>query len=334
MAASFDVFGFGNALVDIVIQVDDSHILDFGLKKGNFHIVEGGRMKEILKELDGKERKIVPAGSCANTIFALSSLGADVVLCGKVGNDPHGKLYEEVVLKDSIRSRLKKCPVNPTGLVINLVTPDGERTFAVNLGASVTIQKEEIEDVIDDLASSSIFHTEGYVLENPALRRATLHLIEAAKSKGVRVSLDLSDPGVIERNLSEMKSIVERHADIVFLNEREASVFTGGMDPESAVLDISKACDIAVVKLGENGSLVKRKDSASVVRIEAVRAKAVDTTGAGDFYAAGFLYGLSRNKDLATCGKIGSIIAAKVVQQMGARPPAGMRCLPGLKGLL
>ncbi len=331
---AFDVFGFGNALVDIVIQVEDSHVEGFGLKKGHFHLVEDSRMNDILKSLDGRERKIVPAGSCANTIFALSSLGADVVLCGKVGDDPHGKLYEEVVLRDSVRSRLKKSSVSPTGLVINLVTPDGERTFAVNLGASVTVQKEDLSDVSDDLAASRIFHTEGYVLEDPALRKSTLHLMDVAKARGVMISLDLSDPGVIERNLSEMKGIVEKYADIVFLNEHEASVFTGGMDPESALLEISKACDIAVVKLGENGSLVKRKDSASVVRIEAVRAKAVDTTGAGDFYAAGFLYGLSRNRDIATCGRIGSIIAAKVVQQMGARPPVGLGRLPELDGLL
>ncbi len=140
-------------------------------------------------------------------------------------------------------------------------------------------------------------HTEAYILESPVLRESALHLIRKAKKKGVRISLDLSDPGVIERNLEDLKKTVKDHADIVFFNEDEARIFTG-LGPEDAIKEISKMCDIAVVKLGRRGSLIKSKGSDEIVRIDAIEADAVDTTGAGDFYAAGFLYGLSRNKPL------------------------------------
>lgn len=330
---AFDVFGFGNALVDILIQVDDSHISELDLEKGTFHMVGEEKIGELLQKFREKDKKIVPAGSCGNTIFALSSLGADVVLCGKIGKDPHGNLYEEIVLKDNIKSRIKKSSVNKTGTVINLVTPDGERTFVVNLGASITLQKEELHDVDDDIPNSKIFHTTGYVLEDPVLRESALHLMRTAKRNDVKISLDLSDPRLIERNLEDMKKIVKEYADIAFFNVEEAKAFTN-LGPEGAVKDISEMCSVAVVKLGPEGSLIKSKGTDDVIRIDAIKSDAIDTTGAGDFYAAGFLYGLSRNKDLKTCGTIGSIIAGKIVEQVGARPPENLKYIPELDGLL
>ncbi len=329
---ALDVFGFGNALVDILVQIDDDHIAELDLKKGLFHLVDNSKIEELLRKFESPENKIVPAGSCANTIFALSSLGADVALCGKIGNDPHGKLYEEIVLKDGINSRIKKSHDVGTGRVINLITPDSERTFVVNLGASVTLEKEELHDVLEDVKESGIFHMECYVIEEPVLRESVMYLARAAKENGVKISVDLSDPGVIERNLEYIRQLVEEYADIVFLNEEEAKVFTG-LDPDAAVNEISKICETVIVKLGSSGSLVKSKGG-EVVRINAVKASPVDTTGAGDFYAAGFLYGLSRGKDIATCGKIGSIIAGKIVEQIGARPPADLKSMPELEGLL
>jgi sugar/nucleoside kinase (ribokinase family) len=334
MGAEFDVFGFGNALVDILVQVDEAHIEEFNLTKGGFNLVEESRMKAILRGVKGRKKKIVPAGSCANTIFALAALGANVVLCGKIGDDKHGRLYEEIVLKDKVGSKLRKSPMYPTGTVVNLVTPDGERTFAVNLGAAMTLRKEELLDVESEVTRSEIFHTEGYVLENTRLREAAVHLIEVAKKGKVTISIDLSDPGIISRNLEAIREIVHKYADIVFLNEEEARTFTGNPDPEMAVREIAEMCGTAVVKLGANGSLVMERGSAAVLKIYPVKANAIDTTGAGDFYAAGFLYGLSKGKDLRTCGTIGSIIAAKVVEQIGARPPTDLKHLPALKGLL
>ncbi len=330
---ALDVFGFGNTLVDILIQVDDSHIAELDLKKGTLHLVDEPKMGDLLERFSGTDQRVVPAGSCANTIFALSSLGADVMLCGKIGEDAHGDLYEEIMIRDRVSSGVKRSTDTGTGRVLNLVTPDGERTFLVNLGAALTLKKEELEDVIDDLKTSGIFHTEVYTVAHGDLRDSALHLLDAAKKNKVRISLDLSDSVLIGRNLDFLREVVRKYVDIAFFNEEEAKTFTG-LEPEEAVKEISKMCEIAVVKLGPKGSLIKSGESEDVIRIDALRANAVDTTGAGDFYAAGFLYGLSRKRDLRTCGTIGSVIAGKIVEQIGARPPENLRNIPELEGLL
>jgi sugar/nucleoside kinase (ribokinase family) len=172
------------------------------------------------------------------------------------------------------------------------------------------------------------------VLEDPKLRESALHLIGRARKAGVIISIDLSDPGIIQRNLSEMRAIVEKCADIVFVNEAEARALTGGLSAEPAAYEIARKCGTVVVKIGERGSIIAQHGKKDLIRVEGVKANAVDTTGAGDFYAAGFLYGLCKRKDLATCGKIGSIVAAKVVEQVGARPPPGLRTMLANEGLL
>lgn len=328
---SHDIFGFGNTLVDIIIQIDEGHITELDLRKGTLHLISEEKMKNMMEKFKDKVKKIVPAGSTANTIFALSSLGSKVILCGKIGEDPHGNLYEEIVINDNISSRLKRSKDVFTGKVINLVTPDSERTFMVNLGASLTLSREDLSDVVDDLKRCKIMHTEGYVLGDPVLKEPSLFLLRAAKENDVKVSVDLSDPGVIEANLDYFKNILQDYVDIVFLNETEAKAFTG-LEPEEAIDEISKYCDIVVVKLGPDGSIIKEGDETITIKTEKV--KAIDATGAGDFYAAGFLHGYSKGKDLDTCGKIGSIIAAKVVTQLGARPPKDLIKMEELKGLL
>ncbi|MBN1896456.1 MAG: adenosine kinase [Candidatus Aenigmarchaeota archaeon] len=329
---AFDVFGFGNTLVDIVMKVDDSHVMELDLRKGTFHLVGEDKIRGVLEKFQNHRKTTVPAGSAANTVFALSSLGADTVLCGKIGNDPHGDLYEEIVIRDRITSRIKRTSDGMTGTVINLVTPDGERTFVVNLGAAVTLRKEDLSDVEEDLSNSKIFHTEGYVLAHDVLRESAMHLLETAKKSGVKISIDLSDSMLIKNNLEFLTDVVTKYADIAFFNEEEAKAFTG-LEPEEAVDKISGMCEIAIVKLGSEGSLIRPRNG-KLIRIGTKKVEPVDTTGAGDFYAAGFLYGLSRGKDLRTCGNIGSIIAGNVVRQIGARPPGNMRELPELKGLL
>ncbi|MCD6496572.1 MAG: adenosine kinase [Candidatus Aenigmarchaeota archaeon] len=329
---TYDIFGFGNTLVDILIKVDESHIAELDLRKGTFHLVEEAKMADVLRRFDSSEKKVIPAGSAANTVFAAASLGASTVLCGKLGNDRYGSLYEEIIIEDNVKSALKRTSGSKTGTVINLVTSDGERTFVVNLGAAVTITKEELGDVEDDLKSSRIFHTEGYVIAHDALTEPTLHLLRTAKRNGVMVSIDLSDSVLVENNLDLFRHVIEKYADIAFFNEDEAMAFTC-LGPEEAVERISELCGIAVVKTGSKGSLVKKRGK-DTIRIKPVKAKVVDTTGAGDFYAAGFLYGLIRKKDITTCGNIGSAVAARVVEQMGARPPAGLRDMPGIKKFL
>jgi len=241
-------------------------------------------------------------------------LGGNVVFCGKVGKDKHGDTYEEKIVQNNVKSDIARCKKSITGHAITFITPDSERTFAVHLGAAINLEKEDL--FFDDLKDSKILHVEGYQLEDKKLRDVSMHAMEFAKKNGIRISIDLADPGIISRNKGDIRKIVERYADIVFANEEEAKAFTGKKGVE-ALNEIGAISEIAVVKLGKEGSLVKKGDD--VYKIEGVKAKAVDTTGAGDMYAAGFLYGLSKGCGIKVCGDLGSYFAAKVVERVGAR---------------
>lgn len=313
----YDVFGLGDTLMDILIEVDDQYLLEWDLKKGQFHSANKEKIKEIMEKLKDKKNKITPAGSCANTIFGIASLGGNAVLCGKVGRDRHGDIFEEIVIKEGIKSRIKRSDIDETGTVINLVTPDSERTFVVNLGANINLKKEDLHDVEEDIKQSKILHLTGYYLGDSKTRETSLHAMNIAKENNVKISIDLADPGVIKRNLKDFKNIVKKYADIIFLNEEEARIFTG-KEPEEAISELGDYADIAIVKLGNKGSLIN--DRGAIIMIPVVKAKAIDTTGAGDLYAAGILYGICNGYDLEKAGKLASTIAAKIVEQVGARP--------------
>jgi len=198
-----------------------------------------------------------------------------------------------------------------TGHALTFITPDAERTFSVHLGAAIKLCKEDILE--EDIKESKILHLEGYQIEGPT-RDTIIHAIELAKKHNTLVSIDLADPGVIRRNKEFIKNLVLNHADIVFVNEVEAKEFTG-LNEEEAVKELGRHVKIAVVKLGELGSLICHKGA--VTRIDSFPANPVDTTGAGDSYAAGFLYGYCNGWSLSRSGKLGSLLAARVVEKIG-----------------
>jgi sugar/nucleoside kinase (ribokinase family) len=310
----YDVVGIGNALMDFLVEVDDNELLEMNLKKGELHLFEEEESKQLLKKIDRYKVKIAPGGSSANTLAAIANFGGKVVFCGAIGKDKHGDIYEEKIVNDGVVLRLSRAD-RITGHAITFITPDSQRTFAVHLGAALTLRKHHVFE--EDLRNSKILHLEGYQLEDKRLRETCLHAISLAKKHGVKVSIDLSDPGVIRRNLEDLRNIVKEHADIAFFNEDEAREFTG-KDAEDALGEIAKIVDIAIVKIGERGSLIKH--GGKVYRVEGVKAnRIVDTTGAGDMYAAGILYGLTHGLSLEKAGKIASYSAAKVVEQVGAR---------------
>ncbi len=310
----YDIFGIGNALMDFLIEIRDDEFVELDLNKGQFHMIKGEESKELLKKLEKHKIKLAPGGSSANTLYGVSLLGGSVVFCGKVGKDKHGDIYEEKIVKGKVKSNLARCDKDMTGHAITFITPDSERTFAVHLGASINLAKEDL--FFDDIKDSKIIHVEGYQLEDKNLRDVSMHAIEFAKKNGVKISIDLGDPGVVSRNKKDVEEIIGRYADIVFANEEEAKAFTGKEGVE-ALNEIGKTADIVVVKIGKDGSLVKKGDD--VYKIEGVKARAVDTTGAGDMYAAGFLYGLSKGYGMKVCGDLGSYFAARVVERVGAR---------------
>ncbi|MDI6703546.1 MAG: adenosine kinase [bacterium] len=308
----YDVFGIGNALMDILIKVNDQELRDLDIKKGRVQLVNEEEAKEIQGKIKGKEIQMAPGGSSANTVSGVVNLGGKAAFCGKVGMDEYGIVYEQKMVKDGVSSKIVRGE-GMTGKAFTFITPDSERTFATYLGASKYLMKEDISE--KDIIQSRFLHLTGYVLEN-GLQDVSLHAMEIAKKNGVKISLDLADISLIEGNLAFFKEIVKEYANIVFVNEQEAEAFTK-KKAIKALDEIANIVDIAVVKLGKKGSLIKQ--DAKVYEIPPVKTNPVDTTGAGDMYNAGILYGLSQGKDLCTSGRIGSFVASKIVEQLGAR---------------
>ncbi len=309
----YDVFGIGNPLVDLLVRVDHTILAELNLKKGSMHLLDEKDVLAMLEKLDKDSIKTVPGGSEANTIAGVACLGGTVVFCGKVGDDEHGRYYEETLNNQGVKPNLAKSQLI-TGKAITFITPDSERTFAVHLGASVELEKEDVFE--HELADSRFLHLTAYQLEDPRLRETALHAMGLAKKHNVKISIDLADAHLIKRTIEDLKKITKENAYIVFANETEAEAFTG-KQPEDALHELAEYADIAVVKIGKNGSMIKK--DGKVHKIKAFRVDAVDTTGAGDMYSAGILYSLAQGYDLDKAGKIASYAAAKVVEKMGAR---------------
>lgn len=311
---SYDVVGLGSPLLDIIVQVDEDTLVDLDFKKGGMHLVSHEQSKEILEGLSEKEKKIAPGGSTANTLAGLSALGNDVAFFGLVGDDTHGTLYREGTDHDGVDAQLSEHKDLATGHTITFITPDQERTFATHLGAAAHFQQEHVP--ADVIRKSKVLHIEAYQLEDERTRDALLYAMDIAKKSGVAITIDLSDPGLIERNLELFKKIVHKYINIVFVNEDEAYVFTGKKE-EQALEEIVTSCDTVIVKLGERGSLIKSGDT--IYRIAAHKIEAMNTNGAGDMYAAGILHGMIHKLPFEESGKIASHTAALAVGSEGAR---------------
>jgi sugar/nucleoside kinase (ribokinase family) len=314
MQSKKSIIGIGNALMDIVVQLPNDEILaKNGLPRGSMVLVDFETSNDINAQTTPFERIWMPGGSVANTIDGLANLGIETAFVGKVGNDPVGDNYAEGLMKLGVRPHLFKSDT-PTGIAMALVSPDSERTFATYLGAAVELNAEEI--TIDLFRDYDFAYVEGYLVQNHELVRKA---VEMARKAGLTTALDLASYNVVEENLAFLKEIIKEHVDIIFANEDEAKAFTG-LEAEAAVHAMLEYCDIAVVKTGKNGSLICNGED--LFRIEIFGDTCVDTTGAGDLYAAGFLYGLSCNFDIETSGRIASVVAGHVVKVYGARMDA------------
>jgi len=310
----YDVAGIGSPLLDFIFEVDDRILAEMGLKKGQMHLIDEEKSKEILQKLEKYEVKTAPGGSAANTLAGVSVLGGSAVFLGKIGKDKHGNIYEQKTNDDGVNIKLSKHNDAVTGHAITFITPDSERTFATHLGAALYFRKEDVFE--EEIKESKILHIEGYQLEDPELKAASIHAMKTAKENDVKISIDLADPGLIGRNLGALKQLVKDYADIIFVNEAEAEAFTDKKE-EEALHEIYNMCEIAVVKLGSEGSLIKANDK--VYRISINKVEVVNTNGAGDAYAAGILYSIANNIDMEKAGKIAAYISSKVVANTGAR---------------
>jgi sugar/nucleoside kinase (ribokinase family) len=306
-----NVLGLGNALVDIIFQIENDGILnEFGLPKGSMTLVDAEKAKRILRATEGLQYEIAAGGSASNTIDALARLEVPSGYIGKIGKDKYGDLFEKELISKHIRPNLLYGH-NPTGTAITLLSKDAERTFATFLGAAIEMEAGELNEEL--FKGYSFFHIEGYLVQNHDL---ILKAVSLAKKAGITVSIDMASFTTVEANKDFLQDIVKDYVNIVFANEEEARSFTGE-EPQDAARMISGYCDIAVVKIGKDGSIIQT--GPNTIKVSGIKAELKDTTGAGDLYAAGFLYGLTKGFNLELCGQIGSLLGGKVIEVYGAR---------------
>ena len=306
------VIGLGNALVDIIVEMEDDSLLEkFSLPKGSMQLVGGELNRDIIEAANKLKQSRASGGSAANTIHGLAKLGIETGFIGKIGDDEVGAFFKNDMLHNNI-SPILITGENATGVAAAMISTDAERTFATFLGAAIELSTEDIDQ--EFFKEYDILHIEGYLVQNNALLEGALKL---AKKMGLTVSLDLASYNVVEDNLAFLQKMVEKYVDIVFANEEEARAFTLLNDPMEALEKISNSCEIAVVKVGKNGSLVKKDGEVYTISINPV--KSIDTTGAGDLYASGFLYGYIKDMSMTDCGFMGSLLSSKVIQVIGAK---------------
>ena len=305
------IIGIGNALLDILLRLDsDSVLTEMGVKKGAMDLIDESRMREIQKAQSGLQRSEAPGGSVCNTMRAMARLGAEVGYIGKIGSDSIGKIYEEETSKAGVNPFFVRAN-GISGCSTVLISPDGERTMATYLGPAATLSDEEIPDAI--LQPYDCLYLEGYLISDEKL---FLPMLKRAKSLGLKIALDLSNFNIVNGFKDLLKEVIPEYVDILFSNESEAEAYTG-MTAREAVNEIIKDVEISVVTIGKDGVLVG--DNNEVFHNLALDSNVIDTTGAGDNFAAGFLYGYSLGATLEQSAKIGTLLSANVIETVGAQ---------------
>ncbi|MBD3308301.1 adenosine kinase [candidate division KSB3 bacterium] len=312
MKTHYDVFGMGNSLIDIQAFVSDQFLDDIGVTKGIMHLVDEARSRSILAHLDGISTEMLPGGSCANSMETIAFLGGHPVYTGVVTHDPYGETYEAKLKDYGVKTLTKWVDHGMTGSSIILTTPDAERTMNTHLGVCREFTITDID--LDVLKTCQVFHLTGYMWDTDDQKATAIHAMEHAKRFGLKVSFDIADPFLVERNRGEFPQIIKEYVDIVFGNAQEAIMLTDIDSPLDAGKALQKDCELAVVKIGKDGSLIITD---TVERAAPFTVEAIDTTGAGDCYAGGFLYAYCQGQPLVECGRIANYIASRIVTVKG-----------------
>lgn len=309
------IIGMGNALVDVLVRIDDDSLLEkLHLPKGSMQLIQEDTLSEIRKYTSGMKIHRSTGGSAGNTVCALAALGANPGFIGKVGQDETGAFFGDTLRQRGVNALLATCDL-PSGIASTFISTDGERTFGTYLGAAATLRAEDLSRKM--FAGYNYLYIEGYLLQDHDLM---LRAVQLAKEEGLQVCLDMASYNVVEAERDFFDQLIVKYVDIVFANESEALAYTGKA-PHEALEEIASKCSIAVVKTGKEGSLVK-KGTEVIQLLSCPVDNVLDTTGAGDFYAAGFMYGLTCGYSLEKCVQISTILATAVIQEVGTTLPA------------
>jgi len=307
------IVGVGSALIDILAHEDDAFIEKAGAAKGGMIYVDKDFIEQTLLQSQSKTI-MVPGGSACNTAVGVAKLGGESQFVGKCGSGQMGNFFENDLKAQNVQPALFRSD-SPTGRVLSIITPDAQRSMLTYLGASSETQPEEITNQF--FQNAAIVHIEGYLLFNPDLIEAVL---KAARASGAKISLDLASYTVVKESRSLLQEIIKDYVDILIANEDETRAYTGHTDESRALADLADSVEIAILKVGERGSYVAH--GGDVTAVKAILGKpAVDTTGAGDLWASGFLFGLVNGYTLEKCGALGSACGYEVCQVVGASIP-------------
>lgn len=308
------ILGLGNALVDVLSKLEsDETLVKIGIQKGAMDMISREQMYVIRKYQANTETTQAPGGANCNTMRAIALLGGQSGFIGKVGDDNLGEFYEEALLKAGVASYLIKTE-GPSGACTVFISPDGERTMGTFLGPAPTISPDEITE--DVLRGYDCIHIEGYLIVNEELVRETM---KKAKRLGLKVALDLANYNIVNAYKGLLEEVIPQYVDILFANASEAEAFTG-LPAQEAVKALEKQVHVALVTLGKDGSLIGSEGK--FYHVDAEGGKPVDTTGAGDNFAAGFLYGQSVGASLVQSAQIGSMLSGYVIDVVGPQVPA------------
>ncbi len=323
--AELDVIGIGNALVDVLSHGDESLLARQGLVKGTMHLVDEARAGALYEAMGpGVE---MSGGSAANTVVGVASFGGRAHYVGKVRDDQLGEVFGHDLRATGVGYDTPRATSGPpTGRCLILVTPDAQRTMGTFLGASVRLGPGDIDKGL--IARGKILYLEGYLFDPPAAQEAFRAAASIAHAAGRKVALTLSDPFCVDRHRAAFLDLVEHHVDILFANEAEICALYQVRTFDAALARVRGHCDVAALTRSAKGSVLVGDGRVHAVHAHPVEA-VVDTTGAGDLYAAGVLYGLSQGLDLPTCGRLGSLAAAEVIAHVGARPMVPLAQLAG-----
>jgi sugar/nucleoside kinase (ribokinase family) len=312
--SSYNVFGIGNALVDIQARVSDETLIEVDFAKGIMTLVDEPTQQRVLSQLAGADLNRCAGGSAANTIIGIAEFGGKAAYAGKVASDEIGEFFLKDLRDLGVTIEVPQCE-GQSGTCVVLITEDAQRTMLTNLAVSGTLSPDDIDE--EEIRKAEWIYVEGYLFAGDSSKAAARKAIDIAVKHGVKVSLTVSDPFLIQICRDEFWELIEGPVDLLFCNLEEARSLTKKHDPADCAQEIHQHAATVAMTLGEDGSLLMEGNR--LIPIEGVPVKAVDTTGAGDMYAAGILYGVTNGLSWKQAGHLASHAAARVVGQLGAR---------------